>query len=141
MNIFKAQAVKDPDEVARAINEHPAASAYDQVIVGFLLQLAEELHPDVVLVDISLGAESGFEVTRRQGMRSTTAMRPSAPLARPRAADESAVQTRCAVSQRDLIPNRDASSVMGPEGKKDQRLCWVRGHLVGLGGLEPPTSS
>jgi DNA-binding NarL/FixJ family response regulator len=29
------------------------------------LQLAEELHPDVVLVDISLGAESGFEVTRR----------------------------------------------------------------------------
>ncbi|WP_246170462.1 response regulator [Pseudonocardia hierapolitana] len=29
------------------------------------LRLAEELHPDVVLVDISLGAESGFEVTRR----------------------------------------------------------------------------
>jgi DNA-binding NarL/FixJ family response regulator len=29
------------------------------------LQLVEELHPDVVLVDISLGAESGFEVTRR----------------------------------------------------------------------------
>jgi hypothetical protein len=33
----------DPLEVARAINEHPAASAYDQVIVGFMLQLAEEL--------------------------------------------------------------------------------------------------
>jgi DNA-binding NarL/FixJ family response regulator len=29
------------------------------------LEKAEELHPDVVLVDISLGAESGFEVTRR----------------------------------------------------------------------------
>ena len=29
------------------------------------LQLAEALHPDVVLVDISLGTESGFEVTRR----------------------------------------------------------------------------
>ncbi len=29
------------------------------------LQLAEELHPDVMLVDISLGTESGFEVTRR----------------------------------------------------------------------------
>ena len=29
------------------------------------LEKAEMLHPDVVLVDISLGAESGFEVTRR----------------------------------------------------------------------------
>jgi DNA-binding NarL/FixJ family response regulator len=29
------------------------------------LRLAEELHPDVVLVDISLGDESGFELTRR----------------------------------------------------------------------------
>lgn len=29
------------------------------------LRLAEQLHPDVVLVDISLGGESGFEVTRR----------------------------------------------------------------------------
>jgi hypothetical protein len=36
----------DPAEVARAINEHPAASAYDQVIVGFMLQLAEELKKD-----------------------------------------------------------------------------------------------
>jgi hypothetical protein len=33
----------DPVDVARAINEHAAAQAYDQVIVGFLLQLAEEL--------------------------------------------------------------------------------------------------
>jgi DNA-binding NarL/FixJ family response regulator len=29
------------------------------------LQRAEELRPDVVLVDISLGDESGFELTRR----------------------------------------------------------------------------
>jgi DNA-binding NarL/FixJ family response regulator len=29
------------------------------------LEKAKELHPDVVLVDISLGTESGFEVTRR----------------------------------------------------------------------------
>jgi DNA-binding NarL/FixJ family response regulator len=29
------------------------------------LQKAGELHPDVVLVDIGLGGESGFEVTRR----------------------------------------------------------------------------
>ena len=29
------------------------------------LEKARELHPDVVLVDISLGTESGFELTRR----------------------------------------------------------------------------
>jgi DNA-binding NarL/FixJ family response regulator len=29
------------------------------------LNMAGKLHPDVVLVDISLGTESGFEVTRR----------------------------------------------------------------------------
>ncbi|MFR9803681.1 response regulator [Pseudonocardia sp. RS010] len=29
------------------------------------LDKAEELHPDVILVDISLGTESGFELTRR----------------------------------------------------------------------------
>ena len=29
------------------------------------LQKVDALHPDVVLVDISLGAESGFELTRR----------------------------------------------------------------------------
>jgi DNA-binding NarL/FixJ family response regulator len=29
------------------------------------LERAQEVHPDIVLVDISLGAESGFEVTRR----------------------------------------------------------------------------
>ena len=33
----------EPAVVAKAINEHPAAKAYDQVIVGYLLQLADEL--------------------------------------------------------------------------------------------------
>ena len=33
----------EPTVVAEAINGHPAAMAYDQVIVGYLLQLADEL--------------------------------------------------------------------------------------------------
>jgi len=33
----------EPAVVAKAINEHPEAKAYDQVIVGYLLQLAQEL--------------------------------------------------------------------------------------------------
>jgi hypothetical protein len=33
----------EPGAVAAAINEHPAAQAYDQVIVGYLLQIANEL--------------------------------------------------------------------------------------------------
>ena len=33
----------EPMVVARAINEHPATQAYDQVIVGYLLQIAGEL--------------------------------------------------------------------------------------------------
>ncbi|HEX6308033.1 MAG TPA: hypothetical protein VFZ69_07590, partial [Longimicrobiales bacterium] len=33
----------DPAQVAAAINEHHGVQAYDQVIVGFLLQLADEL--------------------------------------------------------------------------------------------------
>jgi hypothetical protein len=33
----------EPGAVAEAINEHPAAQAYDQVIVGYLLQIANEL--------------------------------------------------------------------------------------------------
>ncbi|HEU4882710.1 MAG TPA: hypothetical protein VFT45_10705 [Longimicrobium sp.] len=35
-----------PDEVARAIEQHARAAAYDQVIVAYLLQLAEELRAD-----------------------------------------------------------------------------------------------
>lgn len=33
----------EPTEVARAIDQHPRGAAYDQVIVGYLLQIAEEL--------------------------------------------------------------------------------------------------
>lgn len=33
----------DPEQVAHAINRHHGQQAYDQVVVGFLLQLAEEL--------------------------------------------------------------------------------------------------
>jgi len=36
----------EPTVVAEAINQHPEAKAYDQVIVGYLLQLAEELKQD-----------------------------------------------------------------------------------------------
>jgi hypothetical protein len=38
--------VPDAAEVARAIDGHPRAGAYDQVIVGYLLQLAEELRTE-----------------------------------------------------------------------------------------------
>jgi len=36
-------APSEPSEVARAIDEHPSAEAYDQAIVGYLLQIASEL--------------------------------------------------------------------------------------------------
>ena len=36
----------EPTVVARAINEHPQAQAYDQVLVGYLLQIAQELKRD-----------------------------------------------------------------------------------------------
>jgi hypothetical protein len=35
-----------PEQVARAIEQHAQAAAYDQVIVGYLLQLAEELRTE-----------------------------------------------------------------------------------------------
>jgi CheY-like chemotaxis protein len=42
--------------------------------IGQALQLAQELHPDVVLVDIDLGGESGFELAsqlqRKAGVNS-----------------------------------------------------------------------
>lgn len=38
-----AEAPADPDAVARSIREHEREAAYDQVIVGYLLQLADEL--------------------------------------------------------------------------------------------------
>ena len=36
----------EPAYVARAINEHPQAHGYDQVIVGYLLQIADQLRSD-----------------------------------------------------------------------------------------------
>lgn len=36
----------DATVVAQAINEHPEAQAYDQVVVGYLLQIAQELKQD-----------------------------------------------------------------------------------------------
>lgn len=38
-----APVATEPTVVARAIDEHPSAAAYDQVIIGFLLQIAREL--------------------------------------------------------------------------------------------------
>jgi DNA-binding NarL/FixJ family response regulator len=71
----------DADRVGRCMivddNERFLAVARDRLVRDGLdvvatatsqkeaLERAEELHPDVVLVDISLGTESGFEVTRR----------------------------------------------------------------------------
>ncbi len=37
------EAVSDPAAVASAIENHPRGTAYDQVIVGYMLQIAEEL--------------------------------------------------------------------------------------------------
>jgi hypothetical protein len=38
-----SDAALDPDDVAKAIDGHPGTAAYDQVIVGYLVQIAEEL--------------------------------------------------------------------------------------------------
>lgn len=59
--------VADPSEVARAIDEHDAATAYDQVIVGYLLQIARELQ-----------TASGAEVValRARTARLISALRP-----------------------------------------------------------------
>ncbi len=46
-----------PAVIAKAIDEHPKAEGYDQVIVGYLLQIADELR--------SAGGESALELRRR----------------------------------------------------------------------------
>ncbi len=46
-----------PAVIAKAIDDHPAAAGYDQVIVGYLLQIADELR--------TAGGESAFELRRR----------------------------------------------------------------------------
>ena len=53
----EADGAPEPAAVARAIDEHPRAAAYDQVIVGYLLQLAEELRGE--------GGRGSSEVRRR----------------------------------------------------------------------------
>jgi CheY-like chemotaxis protein len=53
-------------DAARALLERQGVTVVDVVSTGAeALQRAAELRPDVVLVDINLGAESGFEVARR----------------------------------------------------------------------------
>jgi hypothetical protein len=47
----------DPEAVAEAINAHPETQAYDQSIVGYLLQIAQELKQD--------GGTASAEVRRR----------------------------------------------------------------------------
>jgi hypothetical protein len=47
----------EPTAVAKAINDHPHAEAYDQVIVGYLLQIARELK--------TASGESAEELKRR----------------------------------------------------------------------------
>jgi hypothetical protein len=44
----------DPALVARAIQAHPRGTAYDQVIVGYLLQIAEEVKAGVSPEDLAL---------------------------------------------------------------------------------------
>ena len=44
----------DPATVARAIDEHKDDSAYDQIVVGYMLQIADELNTDEKRVSASL---------------------------------------------------------------------------------------
>ena len=53
-------------EEARSVLEHEGIPVVGIATSGDeALQLADELRPDLVLVDISLGEESGFDVARR----------------------------------------------------------------------------
>jgi hypothetical protein len=60
-------ATAEPAVVAKAIDEHRGAAAYDQVIVGYLLQIAEELRS-------ASGADLG--ALRRRTARLIAALRP-----------------------------------------------------------------
>ncbi|MGH7546078.1 MAG: hypothetical protein ACREKI_07840 [Gemmatimonadota bacterium] len=57
----------EPTVVAQAINEHPRAVAYDQVIVGYLLQIAGELKHE---------AGSGADSARHRISRMVKALQP-----------------------------------------------------------------
>ncbi|MBI4545824.1 MAG: HEAT repeat domain-containing protein [Gemmatimonadetes bacterium] len=63
----KTAAAADPATVARAINTHEASRAYEQAIVGYFLQIAEEL---------KTGGISDAPVIRRRMARLITDLRP-----------------------------------------------------------------
>jgi hypothetical protein len=90
-------------------------------------------------------AADRLEDTRRQGMRSPTAMRPSALSAQSKAANESAAQTDCTRSQRGGTdrPHPEMGSIQLDWHVEPERLAFplVRGQFVGLAGLEPAASS
>ena len=106
-------AANDPEAVARAIDEHQSDEAYDQVIVGYLLQIAQELngHEDgdatalqarVSQMVASLDPrtlrrllEMGGNVAQRKRFVSDAArgMKPNAVIDLVRAAAESSNQT------------------------------------------------
>ena len=62
----------DPSAIARAIDAHPRNAAYDQVIVGYLLQIADELK------DTGGGAGAGAEAAslRRRTSKLVGALQP-----------------------------------------------------------------
>lgn len=81
------------------------------------LQRVEELHPDVALVDISLGAESGFDLTRR--------LRQHGGAAAPRVI---LISTRAGADFADLI---EASPAVGFVAKADLSAKAIRDVLAG----------
>ena len=78
-------------------------------------------------------------------MWSPTAVRPSAPpwgqAAQLRKCWSGRHEGQLASNPVHLIPDRDASKPAGNQRTIGQRFGWSKACLVGLGGLEPPTSS
>jgi DNA-binding NarL/FixJ family response regulator len=70
---MRALIVDDSDGflvAARSILERDGIEVVGTAVNGVeALRLAEELRPDVVLLDVYLGADSGFEVAQRLGER------------------------------------------------------------------------
>jgi DNA-binding NarL/FixJ family response regulator len=79
------------------------------------IQRIQELHPDVMLLDIDLGAESGFEVARRVHQQANNA---TAPVI--------LISTRAEQDYADLIA---ASPVLGFLAKSDLSASAVRNLL------------
>jgi DNA-binding NarL/FixJ family response regulator len=80
------------------------------------VQLARQLRPDVTLVDIDLGGESGFEVARQLQRHGTPA-----PVI--------LISTHSEEDYRDLIA---ASPVLGFVSKADLSAVAIRGLLQGV---------